>query len=59
MSIRKDLKEGFEKIYRKNILYRASGATIYDFCENNQKQTSLFFGNDEMEKKGKEVLPFN
>ncbi len=57
MSIRKDLKEGFEKIYRKNILYRASGATIYDFCENNQKQTSLFFGNDEMEKKAKKFYP--
>ncbi len=57
MSIRKELNEGFEKIYRKNILYRASGATIYDFCENTQKQASLFFGNGGMEEKAKKVYP--
>ena len=57
MSIRRELKEGFEKIYRKNVLYRASGATIYDFCENTQKQASLFFGNSGMEEKAKKVYP--
>jgi DNA polymerase-4/DNA polymerase V len=57
MVIRKELKEGFEKIYKTNILYRASGATIYDFCENTQKQTSLFFGNSSMEEKAKRVYP--
>lgn len=57
LTIRKELKEGFEKIYKKGVLYRASGATIYDFCENNQKQASLFFSNPELEKKAKKVYP--
>ncbi len=57
MSIRRELKEGFEKIYKKNTLYRASGATIYNFCENTQKQASLFFGNSGMEEKAKKVYP--
>jgi hypothetical protein len=57
MTIRKELKEGFKKIYRKNVMYRATGATIYDFCENNQKQASLFFGNASMEEKAKRVYP--
>lgn len=57
MAIRSELKEGFEKIYRKNNLYRASGATIYDFSENKQKQASLFFGNSNMESKAKRVYP--
>lgn len=57
MAIRQELKEGFEKIYKKNVLFRASGATIYDFCENNQRQASLFFGNSEMESKAKKLYP--
>ncbi len=57
MSIRAELKTGFEKIYKKNIMFRASGATIYEFCENNQKQASLFFGNSDMESKAKKLYP--
>ncbi len=57
MMIRTELKEGFEKIYKANTLYRASGATIYDFVENNQKQPSLFFSNPEKEIKAKKVYP--
>ncbi|MDO8269878.1 MAG: DNA polymerase IV [Candidatus Levybacteria bacterium] len=57
MSIRHELKEGFEKIYKKNMMVRASGATIYEFSENNQKQASLFFGNSEMETKAKSLYP--
>lgn len=57
MVIHRELKEGFEKIYKKNVLYRASGATIYDFGENNQKQASLFFGNANMEEKAKKLYP--
>ncbi len=57
MTIRKELKDAFDKIYKKSQLYRASGATIYDFCENNQKQASLFFSNPELEKKAKKVYP--
>lgn len=57
MSVRRELREGFEKIYKKNILFRATGATIYDFCENTQKQASLFFGNSDMEEKAKKFYP--
>jgi len=57
ISIRKELKEGFEKIYKKNILIRASGATVFDFCENTQRQASLFFGNIDMESKAKGLYP--
>jgi DNA polymerase V len=57
MVIRKELKEAFDKIYKPNVAYRASGATIYDFCENTQKQASLFFGNSIMEAKAKSLYP--
>lgn len=57
MAIRKELKDAFDKIYKPNVSYRASGATIYDFCENTQKQASLFFGNSNMEEKAKKVYP--
>lgn len=57
ISIRKELKEGFEKICKNNLLVRASGATIYEFSENNQKQASLFFGNSVMETKAKSLYP--
>ena len=57
ISIRRELKEGFDKIYKKNMMVRASGATIYEFSENTQKQASLFFGNSEMEAKAKSLYP--
>lgn len=57
MSIKRELKEGFEKLYKKSMMVRASGATIYEFSENNQKQASLFFGNSEMETKAKSLYP--
>lgn len=57
MSIRKELKEGFEKIYKKNVAFRATGVTIYEFSENTQKQASLFFGNSDMEAKAKKLYP--
>lgn len=57
MMIREELKQGFEKIYKKSILYRASGATIYDFSDNNQKQASLFFTDSKKEEKVKSLYP--
>lgn len=57
ITIRSELRTAFEKIYKKNVMYRASGATIYEFSENNQKQASLFFGNSSMEEKAKKVYP--
>jgi DNA polymerase-4/DNA polymerase V len=57
ITIRKELQEGFEKIYKPNILYRATGATISEFVENNQKQASLFFANSSLEQKAKRIYP--
>lgn len=57
MMIRAEVTDGFEKIYKTNTLYRASGVTIYEFVENNQKQPSLFFSNPELENKAKRVYP--
>ncbi len=57
ITIRGELKEAFEKIYKKNIMYRASGATIYEFLENNQRQASLFFSHSQMEEKAKKLYP--
>lgn len=57
ITIREELKNAFEEIYKKGVMYRASGATIYEFCENNQKQASLFFSHSNMEKKAKKLYP--
>lgn len=57
ITIRGELKEAFDKIYKPQTLYRASGATIYEFCENNQKQPSLFFSHSKMEEKAKKLYP--
>lgn len=57
ITIRSELKESFDKIYKKGVLYRASGATIYEFLENNQRQASLFFSHSDMEKKAKKIYP--
>lgn len=57
MMIRNEIKEGFEKICKKGVSYRATGATIMDFSENNQKQASLFFNNPSLEKKAKNLYP--
>lgn len=57
ITIRGELKEAFEKIYKKNTMYRASGTTICDFLENSQKQASLFFSHSKMEEKAKKIYP--
>lgn len=57
MMIREELREGFEKIYKSNTLYRSTGATIHEFSENTQRQTSLFFDNAPLEKKAKKIYP--
>ena len=55
--IREELQKAFNSIYKKGVLYRASGATIYDFIENNQKQASLFFSDPVKEGKAKSIYP--
>jgi DNA polymerase-4/DNA polymerase V len=57
MVIRKELKEAYEKIYKKNVLYRATGATIYDFLRITKNKPLFFFGNADMEAKAKKVYP--
>lgn len=57
MMVRNEIKEGFEKIYKKGTLYRTTGTTIMDFSKNNQKQASLFFNNPNLEKKAKSLYP--
>ncbi len=57
MMIREELRDGFEKIYKRGVMYRATGATILDFSENSQRQASLFFDNPILEKKAKQIYP--
>lgn len=57
MIVRNEISEGFKKIYKKGVFYRATGSTIMDFSENNQKQPSLFFNNPSLEKKAKNLYP--
>jgi len=55
--IRWELHEAFEKIYKPNVLYRATGATIYGFSENGMHQGSLFFENEKLKGKAKKIYP--
>lgn len=55
--IRRRLHDAFEKIYKSNDLYRATGATIYGFSENNTTQQSLFFGNTKLKEKAEKIYP--
>jgi len=57
MMIRHEIRKGFEKIYRSNNLYRATGATIYGFSENGVHQASLFFENENLKEKAKKIYP--
>lgn len=51
-----ELKKAFLKIYRKDTLYRATGATISDLRERQTRQASLF-GNEELFQKAKKLYP--
>jgi len=55
--IRQDIRNGFEKIYKSNTLYRATGATIYDFSNNNSGQISLFPNHSEILRKAEKIYP--
>lgn len=55
--IRTQLHKAFEKIYNSNNLYRATGATIYNFEENGAHQASLFFENEILAEKAKKIYP--
>lgn len=55
MMIRNQIRQGFEKIYSSNTLYRATGATIYNFEENRLHQCSLFFEDEKLKEKAKKI----
>ena len=55
--IRRELHEAFDKIYNSNNLYRATGATIYGFCENGQGQIPLFFEKPKLVKSAEKIYP--
>lgn len=56
--IRKELKEYFTKIYRKNILYRATGCTITDLEEKTHTQQTLFSSLEtHREEKARKIYP--
>lgn len=55
--IRDQLITAFDKIYKKGIMYRATGCNILDFQENNISQISLFSQNKRLEEKIKKIYP--
>lgn len=57
MMIRGELRKAFEKIYKSNNLYRATGATIYDFCESDKGQIEMFPQEPELNKKAEKIYP--
>lgn len=48
--IRNEIQKGFEKIWRKNVLYRTTGCVIKDLQETSSVQQSLFTDNIKREK---------
>jgi DNA polymerase-4/DNA polymerase V len=55
--IRRELREAFEKIYKPNVLYRTTGATIYGFTESNSGQIPLFSERPKLIKKAEKIYP--
>lgn len=56
-SIRKELQVGFEKIYKKGVLYRAVGATISELIDKKNIQTSLFPEKNNLKEKMAKIYP--
>jgi DNA polymerase-4/DNA polymerase V len=55
--IRRQLKEGFEKIYKPGIVYRATGCVLNNFEEADTHQASLFDTTAALEKKMQKIYP--
>lgn len=53
--IREEIKQAFQKIYKKNLLYRTAGCTLTDFENNQLVQTSLFNDKQSLEQKAKKI----
>lgn len=54
--IRDELEQGFQKIYQKRILYRATGCCLADLEDGQTTQTSLFTDRT-FEEKAKKIYP--
>jgi len=57
MLIREEIKQAFQKIYNKNLLYRTAGCTLTNFESNQLMQTSLFNDKKDLEQKAKKIYP--
>lgn len=55
--IRKQLKQAFDLIYKKNMPYRTTGCTIFDLVKKDMTQQSLFHENSAKEEKIKKIYP--
>ena len=55
--IRRQLEEGFERIYQVGVLYRTTGCSINDLAQNTITQQTLF-QNDKLEERMKKIYPF-
>ncbi len=57
LAIRTILKKGFQKIHKKEVLYRTTGCTISQLTQETSTQTSLFYDNITLEEKAKKLYP--
>ncbi len=55
--IRDKLRQAFDQIWKKNILYRTAGCHISDFQTDEIAQTTLFSTDNALEKKLKKIYP--
>ncbi|OGK15359.1 hypothetical protein A2774_03450 [Candidatus Roizmanbacteria bacterium RIFCSPHIGHO2_01_FULL_39_12c] len=55
--IRKKLREAFDLIYKKGVVYRSTGCTISGFQEDNLSQMTLFDKDQKLEEKIKKIYP--
>ena len=55
--IHKQLREAFDLIHKKGVMYRATGCHISEFQENTLSQMTLFESDQNLEEKIKKIYP--
>ncbi len=55
--IRDEIRQCFQKIYKKGVLYRTTGCTLSDLSEEKTVQESLFVEENMKEEKAKKIYP--
>ena len=55
--IRREIRQAFQKIYRRHTPYRASGCTLSDLQNTAESQPSLFHATNDVEEKLKNLYP--